>query len=425
MTRTVVSRLFGRILKEFSLLILPLLVFAPLARSQDAVRPSLAGEAASEARQQDVERIPYNLLVGPVRFRFSATVGVEYNDNITLAQHDERQDDIIFRPQVNFDAIWPITQLNTLRLDLGIGYSAYVMHPHNDTDAILLSPGSQIAFDIFVGDFRINIHDKMSLQQDPISEPAISNTADYGRFENTAGISVLWDLNKVQATLGYDHYNFISTTEQFDYINHNSEILSGSLSFAVASNTNIGVEGTGVYTYYNENILNDSRDASGGGFIETQVSSYFRLRLAGGYQWIGFDNNGLVNDQSDVNDYYANILLTHRLNAMLSQSIAAGHENQLGINSNSIRLNYVRHTITWNVVRNTLLTTEFFFEDGNESGGFIDEHFHRVGAAGTIGYQLTPHVTLGLRYQYTQKYSDSPGRNYIQNRVSVDGTYSF
>ncbi len=278
MTCTAVSRSSGRILKQLALLIVPLLVAAPFARSQDAVRPSLAGEAAAEARQQDVERIPYNLLVGPVRFRFSATVGVEYNDNINLSQHDEREDDIIFRPQVNFDAIWPITQLNTLRLDLGIGYSVYVSHSEDNTNTILLSPGSQIAFDIFVGDFRINIHDRMSLQQDPISEPAISNTADYGRFENTAGISVLWDLNKVQATLGYDHYNFIATNDQFDYLNHNSEILSGSLSFAVASNTNIGVEGTGVYTYYDKNVLNDSKDASGGGFIETQLSSYLRLR---------------------------------------------------------------------------------------------------------------------------------------------------
>lgn len=425
MTRTVVSPPFGRIFQQLALLLLPLLVSAPFARSQDAVRPSLAGEAASEAREQDIERIPYNLLVGPVRFRFSATVGVEYNDNITLAQHDEKEDDIIFRPQVNFDAIWPITQLNTLRLDLGIGYSAYVMHPSNDTNAILISPGTQLAFDIFVGDFRINIHDRMSLQQDPISEPTISNTADYGRFENTAGVSVLWDLNKVQATLGYDHYTYVSTTEQFDYINHNSEILSGSLSFAVASTTNIGLESTAVYSYYNEHVLNNSTDASGGAFVESQLSNYLRFRLAGGYQWIGFDSGGSVMDNHDVNDYYANILVTNRLNAMLSQSVSAGHENQLGVNSNYVRLNFVRHTITWNIVRNTLLTTEFFFEDGDESGGFIDEHFHRVGAAGTVGYQLTPHVTLGLRYQYTQKYSDVPGRNYIQNRVSLDGTYSF
>src|SRR5438034_9213571 len=53
--------------------------------AQDAVRPSLAGQEASDAREQDVSRIPYNLLLGPVRFRVGATVGVEYNDNINDA----------------------------------------------------------------------------------------------------------------------------------------------------------------------------------------------------------------------------------------------------------------------------------------------------------------------------------------------------
>src|SRR5260370_37377562 len=53
--------------------------------AQDAVRPSLAGQEASDAREQDVSRIPYNLLLGPVRFRVGATVGVEYNDNINYA----------------------------------------------------------------------------------------------------------------------------------------------------------------------------------------------------------------------------------------------------------------------------------------------------------------------------------------------------
>jgi outer membrane protein assembly factor BamA len=113
------------------------------------------------------------------------------------------------------------------------------------------------------------------------------------------------------------------------------------------------------------------------------------------------------------------------LNNSIRQTISAGHENQLGVNSNSIRLNYVRHTVSWNIIRDTLLSTEFFYEDAEESGGFIDEHFHRFGGALTLGYQLTPHVTLGLRYQYTQKDSDVVLRDYEQNRVSLDGTYSF
>src|SRR5256886_15728043 len=97
--------------------------------AQDAVRPSLAGQAASDARQQDVSRIPYNLLLGPVRLRVGATVGVEYNDNVnyaddgsavipnpfgpgTITVSSHAQDDVIVTPNLTLDMIWPITQLN-------------------------------------------------------------------------------------------------------------------------------------------------------------------------------------------------------------------------------------------------------------------------------------------------------------------------
>jgi hypothetical protein len=423
MIRNPAFRLFSCSSKRFAVALL-VIVGAVTARSQDAVRPSLAGEAASEARQQDIERLPYNLMVGPVRFRLSATMGVEYNDNINFAEVN-KQDDVIFHPQINLNAIWPVTQINTLTMDLGIGYSIYANHSEANTNGILISPASQLSFDIFVGDFRINIHDRPSLQQDPIAEPVISNTVDYGRFQNTGGVSVLWDLNKIILTLGYDHYTYISTTSNFDYLNRNAEELSGTGQIAVSSTTNVGIESYAVFNYYNQNVLNDSTDYSVGAFVETQLTNNLKLRLAGGYQAINFDHGGTVADFSNVSDYYVNLLATHRINSFIRQTISAGHENQLGVNSNYITLNYVRHTVTWNIIRNTLLSTEFFYEDANESGGFIDEHLHRYGGALTLGYQLTPHITLGLRYQYTQKDSDVALRDYKQNRVSLDGTYSF
>ena len=108
------------------------------------------------------------------------------------------------------------------------------------------------------------------------------------------------------------------------------------------------------------------------------------------------------------------------------------------LRSNYITLNYVRHTLTWNLIRNVLLSTEFFFEDAQESGGPLNatlfsvltgqqvgESFQRIGGAITLGYQLTPHITLGVRYQGTSKDSNVFLRDYNQNRVSVDGTYSF
>src|SRR6266576_833933 len=121
-------------------LLLPLLCAGGIVRAQEAVRPSLAGEAAAEARRQSIDQIPYNLRFGPVRFLFSITTGVEYNDNINLAETNT-QADVIIRPQFNIDAIWPVTQLNTLKLDLGLGYSFYLEHPNSDTNGVLISPG--------------------------------------------------------------------------------------------------------------------------------------------------------------------------------------------------------------------------------------------------------------------------------------------
>jgi hypothetical protein len=407
----------------FALLLCPLLG-TPRALAQDAVRPSLAGEEAAEARRQDIEHIPYNLMTGAIKYRISATLGFEYNDNINLSENNP-EGDFIIHPQVTINALWPVTQLNTLRLDIGLGYAFYLDHSDQDTTGVLLAPGSQLALDIFVGDFRINFHDRFSLQQDPISELQVSNVIDYGRFENSAGVSILWDLNKAVATLGYDHYLYVSTNSDFDYLNRNAEALVGSLAFALTNTTGLGLESSFVHTYYDQNVLNDSNAVTVGAFLETQLTNYMKIRVAGGYQTIDFDNTGSVFDSKDADDYYANILISHRLNAYITQTLAAGHESQLGVNSNFITLNYIRHTVTWNIIRNTLLSTEVFFEDANDSGGFIDEHLHRYGGAITIGYQLTPHVTLGLRYQFTEKDSDVPFRDYTQNRISFDGTYSF
>ena len=56
------------------------------AAPRTPIRPSLAGEAAAEARRQSIDNIPYNLQLGPMKLRFSATLGFEYNDNVNLSE---------------------------------------------------------------------------------------------------------------------------------------------------------------------------------------------------------------------------------------------------------------------------------------------------------------------------------------------------
>ena len=45
-------------------------------------------------------------------------------------------------------------------------------------------------------------------------------------------------------TLGYDHYNYISTTDRFDYLDRNAEMLNGSIAFTPNSTMSVGVEGS-------------------------------------------------------------------------------------------------------------------------------------------------------------------------------------
>jgi len=41
-------------------------------------------------------------------------------------------------------------------------------------------------------------------------------------------------------------------------------------------------------------VLNNSNAVTAGAFLETQLTNYMRVRVAGGYQMINFDNTGSV-----------------------------------------------------------------------------------------------------------------------------------
>src|ERR1041384_7972225 len=69
--------------------------------AQDALRYSLAGEAASRARKGS-EEVPYNVKVGPASLRFSASSTLEYNDNIGVNSAGQASD-FIFTPSIGLD----------------------------------------------------------------------------------------------------------------------------------------------------------------------------------------------------------------------------------------------------------------------------------------------------------------------------------
>src|SRR5205823_14204025 len=88
------------------------------------------------------------------------------------------------------------------------GYSVYVQHPK--LDQVFLTPGSELSFDIYAGNFWINLHDRVSITDNAYQDPTVSGTGDYEQFQNALGFSALWDLNKIVLKAGYDHVNYIA-----------------------------------------------------------------------------------------------------------------------------------------------------------------------------------------------------------------------
>ena len=78
---------------------------APLRPGQDLT-------AVEQAEESD----KYNFAVGPVRFAIAAGFGIEFNDNITLADH-ARESDWILRPSLDLAATWRLSDLNTLHVN--------------------------------------------------------------------------------------------------------------------------------------------------------------------------------------------------------------------------------------------------------------------------------------------------------------------
>ena len=421
---------FRRFLKYFSELTVAiwiLLTFLPLAGSQEIPRASLA-------RQRVQETLPAsaNLKIGQLLLATDVRFTTEYVDNVYLtASHPSP--DFILSPSFGLNAAWQVTRLNTLRLRTTLSYNKYLDNPTLDSQNLTVAPNSALTFDVFVGDFRISFHDQFSIQNETINQGSLSGIAKLPRFTNIAGLSILWDLNEVLWSLGYDHYNFLafgsvqasSTISQttIDQLNHTTEQISTSATFKFNSSTLAGVEAAATYSNYPDDPASNFTSITGGPFIQIQATRYTNVVIGAGYKGYSFQSGS-------GSGYYANIGLVHRLNRYYGDRLDAGHEDQFDALSGRTETNYVRYSSNWTFNNHLSFGISLFFENVHTSTPSVLEavppgDFVRYGLQLGTSYKLTEHVNASLSYQFTKKDSDDSTQNYTQNRVLVGLGYSF
>jgi hypothetical protein len=401
-----------------------MLLAAGLSSAQESLRNSLAGDAAAEAQRQTIGSLPYTYKAGDFRLLAVPSVEMEYNDNLALSKTDAQQD-FILMPLLQLTGSYPVTQHNLLLISAGVGWDEYL--EHSQYSALRLDDGSQVSFDIYVKDFWINFHDWFSSVEDPGAEASIAGTAQYGTFNNSAGMSTTWDLEDVVSTLGYDHQNSLSTSGEFNYLNRSSELPLARAGFRFNPQLTTGVEGSASYTTYEHAVLNNNQSYSAGLYADWNPGLALHVQPRAGYTTYQFQHTSQSAQTSDLNAWYADLTVSHQASKAVSYALSAGHEIRLGIQSDVVEDSYFRPSMTWTIFKDIDLSTSFFYEHGNQGAGNISgnlvETYDWYGGGLMLSYSLMKKLLLSLNYRLTLRSSDFPDRGYAQNIVGIKLSY--
>jgi len=397
---------------------------AVCGHAQEALRQSLAGESAAEANKQAQTTLGYyNLLLGPTTWQFNAGLGVEYNDNVHLSS-DDAKGDVIFRPNLNTGMHWPITEQNSLDINLGIGYSAYLLNP--DLSQFYINPGSGISFDVYVGDFVINLHDRISITEDAYQNPTAGGSGNT-ELENTIGFNTTWDMNKAVMTLGYDHVNYASlgsgSSSRPDGMSENFFFTAGA---RLRPEIVTGVEAGGSIVNYDQTTTTSPGAAqwNTGVFGQMQISEYLSARVSGGYTMYMPDAVAGNENIRDQGDFYFQVLLAHNVNKFLDYTLTAGRSIDFQYYGQPYDRYFVRLNPTWKFIRKFSLATPLWWERGTEV--YVNAaSYDQYGIGVTVGRQLTEKLSGQVYYRFVKETSELASWNYINNIVGLSLSYRF
>jgi hypothetical protein len=394
------------------------------ACAQDALQVSQAGQQAAEARAKADETVGYyNLRWGDLLFRAESGLTIEGNDNVNLVNSDPTAD-VIFQPSINTQLTYPISQKNSLNLNVNFGYSAYVKE--QNLDQFFVTPGTALSFDIYVKDFVINVHNFFSLTEQSYNNASAANIANYSYLQNTSGLRLLWDLDKLHVTMSYDYLILYSLNSINQQQNSSQHLFSLEAGADVNNFSQLGFQATAAIVDYQQAILNGGVQYSAGLYYRMRLSQNFSLRADAGYVIYNLNNiaTASTNFQQQVNSFYGSLNLEHRVNQYLSYNLQIGRGLNAGLFSDTVNQYYARLETDLNVLRRCQIKLGFTYENGTETGG-LGENFERYGISARISRPITQKLSASLNYYFWDRFSNLPDRSYTQNQVLLNLTYNF
>lgn len=411
-----------------------------LSGRSSPIESSGLGLAGNRERDAILARIqngttnqPYNIKIGGIPFRLSDSLDLEFSDNIDRVSKNPETEFTIL-PRLNISGSVKLASKTSLNIGLGVGYIKYLNHSENDRLLTLasLTPDTGISLDIKAGKFIVSISDRPSVPQYQSDFATQRNQTQYSQFTNTAGLSILWNMNtKSDLSLRYNHSTAISLGSGSNSTDGGTDSFMAALSCQLSESLGVGLQGSADMRSYSDNLLNSGTSYAIGVFASCELSRFLRIRTSFGYQGGDYGSGGRVGDSSSLGTYYASITLSNNLNSHISHSLSIGREAQQGSFSNFTVSNYIKYQVNWNLSSLVGFNSWASFEDIDESGGLFAEHFQYYSIGAACSLSLSSHISLSLRYAYSRRMALSNGNDtngpldFAENRISLSIGYAF
>ncbi|MGO9201819.1 MAG: hypothetical protein ACLQM8_14930 [Limisphaerales bacterium] len=404
------------------------LLAGPPARAQEALQMSAASAQAAEARKKAGSTLDYtNLLLGPTLWNFKAQETTVFTDNVGFS-HTGAESDLIFRPELATHFLWPISPFNNLTLGLGVGYSAYVRQ--SQWDRFFLSPGTETSFDLYSGDFWINLHDRFSLTDNAFQDATYAGSGDYQSLENTAGVAVTWDMNKLVFKSGFDYVGYDALTDNLLIRDQQSELFTLSGSYAVIPSIRLGVElsyGLTSYSWVSNSpaaptIQSDATQWSAGAFAEAKLSA--NLAVRGGVGYTALDPQSTLSLGSRQEGPYARIGFAHRLNQYFDHGLTLSRDISFSPYGGLMNDYLVAWSGNWHTLRKITFSTSFVYQHGSQAA-YGAETYDWLSPRLFISRPITRRLTAKAGYSYYHRTSTLVQNQYNADLASLNLEYQF
>jgi len=398
-------------------------------RAQEALRLSMAGAAAAEMRRLSLLTPHfYNLELGPTYWRVNLGVGGEYDDNVFL-RATNRVGDWIGSTYGGVRMLWPITERNALNLSFEGGYRQYL--EYNDLSRFFVRPGSEFSWDVYVGDFMFNIHDRLSITEAAYENPTVVGTGKYRLLDNASGIFVVGDLDKLVVCGGYDHVLYDTEGEAL-WVGSDANVDSWycSAGLRLRPDMEVGLEGGFSLIQFEDPTIPDADQWHLGAYYNLIMGPNFKIQLHAGYTEYcpKKDQNFMV--YSERNTVYTDIVLRHRVNRLLTYEATMGCVVNISFYGSTYETWFVHLRPRLGVIKNTAIATPISFEHGrwlyNVYGlGLEGETFDRIQVGVFITRKVAERVEGRVGWEYLSRSPETATWKYQVNRFTINLDYRF